>query len=468
MLALLNGTGGVPGVSVEIRNIIPFTNDTSYNSVTFDVPAFGTPLVKGLDNFEIDSIPFRDFLNEYDIPNVRFYVVGPNGDGVAENQGMGNYWLGTDTFPLQSPWVTNVKCYLHPDGSFDLPSQVNPPSNVEDQFNIYVHDPDDPLRTCGGGNMIEQTPDGTRDSQGQMDFTSDQNRPFCLDRPGILAYTSPEVQDSLCIIGFPTATIYAKSNPGGANTGDPTDTDFFVRVLDVYPDGREFFVAEGGVNARAREYVRGLVEHPEWDQEIPYPIDTIPFSNIETGKIYEYKFKMLPLGYTWGKGHKMKILISSSNFDRFQVNPNIPMNDGEFFRRKPGDGQTYTYQGVEYSPRVAVQRIAFSAEHPCNIEFPVYTQQYVNVPDLSNNHNTGLDALVYPNPTAGDLSIFPTKPGKYQVTILSITGTVVAKLDNQTEETIRLDASKLGAGIYLIEIANQVNGERIVKKFTKE
>jgi len=119
-----------------------------------------------------------------------------------------------------------VKCYLHPDGTFDLPTQVTPPTNLEDQFNIYVHDPDDPLRTCGGGNMIEQTPDGTRDSQGQMDFTSDQNRPFCLDRPGILTYTSPEVQDSLCIIGFPTATIYAKTNPGGANPGDPTDTDF--------------------------------------------------------------------------------------------------------------------------------------------------------------------------------------------------------------------------------------------------
>jgi predicted acyl esterase len=468
LLSLLNGSGGVPGVSVEIRNIIPLTGDTTYNTVTFDVPAFGTPLVKGLDNLNIDSIPYRDFMNEYDIPNVRFYVVGPNGDGVAENQGMGNYWLGTDTFPLASPWVTNVKCYLHPDGTFDLPTQVSVPTNVEDQFNIYVHDPDDPLRTCGGGNMIEQTPDGTRDSQGQMDFTSDQNRPFCLDRPGILTYTSPEVQDSLCIVGFPTATIYAKTNPGGANLGDPTDTDFFVRVLDVYPDGREFFVAEGGVNARAKEYVRALVDHPEWDQAIPYPIDTISFKNIETGKIYEYKFKMLPLGYTWGKGHKMKILISSSNFDRFQVNPNIPMNDGEFFRRKPGDGQTYTFQGVEYAPRVAVQRIAFSTEHPCNIELPVYTQQYVNTPDLTVTHKAVLDALVYPNPTIGDLTIFPTKRGLYNVNIFSIAGAQLGQLNGKNEESIKFDVSKLGAGVYFAEITNALTGEKVTKKFTKE
>jgi len=340
------------------------------------------------------------------------------------------------------------------------------PTNVDDQFNIYVHDPDDPLRTCGGGNMIERTPDGNRDSQGQMDFTSDENRPFCLNRPGIISFTTEPVQDSLCVIGFPTATLYAKTNPGGAANGDPTDTDFFVRILDVYPDGREFFVVEGGVNARAREYVRALVDHPEWDQEYPFPIDTVKYSNIETGKIYEYKFQMLPLGYTWGKNHKMKVLISSSNFDRFQVNPNLPIADGEFFRRKPGDGQTYTYNGVEMSPRVAVQRVAFSAEHPCNIVLPVYTQKYVDAPG-SYVVKSNFDASVFPNPTEGMIEIYPNREGKHSLSIVTITGQTIYS-DGEFTDHANFDASALKSGIYFAQIKNERTGEKITKKFTRQ
>jgi hypothetical protein len=144
------------------------------------------------------------------------------------------------------------------------------------------------------------------------------------------------------------------------------------------------------------------------------------------------------------------------------------MNDGEFFRRKPGDGQTYTYQGVEYAPRVAVQRIAFSTEHPCNIELPVYTQQYVNTPDMTNTHKAVLDALVYPNPTIGDLTIFPTKRGQYDVNIFSITGAQLYQLNGKNEESIKLDVSKLGAGVYFAEITNASTGEKVTKKFTKE
>lgn len=466
LLSLLNGTGGVPGVQVRIRNIVPLTNDTTFQTVTFDVPAFGTPLVQGIDNLEIDSIPYRDFSNPWDVANVRFYVPGPNGDGVPENQNMGNYWFAADTFPLQSPYITPVKCYIHPDGKFDLPNKVSPPTNVETQYNIYVHDPDDPVRTCGGGNMIERTPDGTRDSQGQMDFTSDQNRPFCLNRQGILAYTSEVVQDSLCIIGFPNATLYAKSNPGGAQEGDPTDTDFFVRILDVYPDGREFFVIEGAVNARARNYARALLEHPEWDQDFPYPIDTIAYTNIESGKIYEYKFQMLPIAYTFGKGHKVKILISSSNFDRFQVNPNLPIEEGEFFRRKPGDGQTYTYQGVEMAPRVAVQRIAFSTEHPNFIELPVYTQKYVGVEE-NYASNDGLDLELYPNPTSGNVQFFPNKDGVFSLSICNITGQKVFGADAFSDH-YSFDASSLPNGIYFVEIVNLKTGEQTARKFTKQ
>ena len=76
---------------------------------------------------------------------------------------------------------------------------------------------------------------------------------------------------------------------------------------------------EGCVNARARDYARALVKgrdgtHNYRNKSFPNDeprdsIDHVPFSNIEIGQLYEYQFKMLPIAYTWGKGHKMKILI---------------------------------------------------------------------------------------------------------------------------------------------------------------
>ena len=474
LLGLLNGSSGIEDIKVLVdvneslagiikpllgADSVMFRDSTIY----YDYAPSGEPLVPGLGTDSIVSIPHRDFENPADVANVRFYVAGPNGDGVAENAAMGNYWFASDTFPIQSPFVEFKDVYLHPDGKMDLPWNTSKPTNTTEEYNIYVHDPDDPLRTCGGGNMIEETPDGTRDSQGQMDFTSSQNKPFCLDRTGIINFTTDVIQDSLCVIGFPNATLYAKTNPGGASNGDPTDTDFFVRILDVYPDGREFFVVEGAVNARAKEYVKNLLEHPEMDLEFPYPNDKTPFANIETGKIYEYKFKFFPIGYTWGKGHRMKALISSSNFDRFQVNPNLPIMDGEFFRRKPGDGQTYTYNGVEMAPRVAVQRVAFSSEYPTHISLPVYSKKYTGENEPQKLSDVGLQALLYPNPTSGEVNIYMNHSAKYEAAIIDITGKVISKV-TFTGEQFTTNLGNVASGMYFVEIADTKTGEKVVQK----
>jgi len=41
---------------------------------------------------------------------------------------------------------------------------------------------------------------------------------------------------------------------------------------------------------------------------------------------------MLPIAYCWAPGHQMRVLISSANYTKYQANPNLPLNDGEFFR----------------------------------------------------------------------------------------------------------------------------------------
>ncbi len=456
LLNLLQGTGGIPGFSAQVRQPLIGLDQT----INFDVPAFGSPLIAGLDGVETEGIPYRDFSDESDIPNVRFYVVGPNDD--PANANLGSYWFKSDTFPLpEGPglnFITRKKMYMHSDGSLN----ENAPS-ADEGYKIYVHDPDDPIYGVGGANMIVRTPDGERTSQGQFNIKDPRYAQYTIDRTGVLQFTGEAVQDSISIIGFPTVTLYAKSNPGGAAEGDPTDTDFMVRVIDVYPDGREYFVQEGCVNARARDYVRNLVEHPELDNVWPYPNDQTPYTNIESGKIYEYVFPMPPMGYTFGDGHKIKILISSSIFSRFQVNPNLPIEDGEFFRRKPGDGQTYVYQGVEMAPRIAVQRVHFSPEHPTNINFPVYTNLYTDVADDDSPPLFTLDALVYPNPAQTDVTVFMNKKSNYVARVMNIAGDLVTT-SPQFAEQIKLDVNKLSSGLYFVEVTDMKTQDKVVKK----
>jgi len=203
-----------------------------------------------------------------------------------------------------------------------------------------------------------------------------------------LSFESNTMSDTFSIIGFPIANIFASSNPL-ENQTDSTSTDFFVRILDVYPDGGEYFVVEGAINARAREYAKQLIT----GEEDP----NTPFTNIISGRVYEYNFKLMPIAYTFGKGHKIKLLISSSNHPRYQSNPNLPVETNAFFRWKPGD---------ELSPRKALQSIYFSKEYPSNIDFPVYKGQIkLQVSNQRNNPKAISSIRIFPNPASEFLFI---------------------------------------------------------------
>jgi predicted acyl esterase len=464
LLGILNGSRDLEGVTAELQWEVPLLGS---GGLPIDVPAIslGT-LIPGLDGGEIAQIPVRNFLDETDIPNVRMYVVGPNDDTTHNNALLGSYWLPADTFPLPEgrDWdaIQRTTYYMHNDGSLNTTAPTS-----DEGFKMYVHDPDDPIRSIGGNNMIVRTPDGERDSQGQFNLKDPRYASTTIDRPGVVQFTTEVIEeDSLCIVGFPTAQLWAKSNIGGLNSG-PTDTDFFVRIVDVYPDGREYFVCEGAVNARARDYVKALVNDVWHESTYPHEVDQIPFSNIEIGQVYEYEFRLLPIAYTFGKGHRVKALVSSSNFTRYQVNPNLPIMPGEFFRRKPGDGRAYKFDNVDMMPRVAINRIHFSPEHPTNITLPIYTKPYATaVEDPAPATEARPDALVYPNPTNGEVTIYMGDNATYELIITDISGAIVATGVTFRDLTM-LDVSRMAAGIYFVELRNADTGHRIVKKLTR-
>ncbi|MCB0754549.1 MAG: CocE/NonD family hydrolase [Flavobacteriales bacterium] len=461
LISVLTGVEPLSGLKAELILNSPF-GQQGFNIDLPDIPL--SNVIPGLNAQDINPIPYRDFADPNEIPNVRLYVIGPNNDTEPQNVNLSNYWLPADTFPLPEgrAWdaIQREVFYMHKNGTLD-----NNAPTTDEGFRMYVHDPDDPIRTIGGANMIVHTPDGERDAQGQFNLKDPRYEPYTMNRPGVISFESAPVVDSLCIIGFPRVKLYAKSNIGGLSEG-PTDTDFFVRIVDVYPDGREYFVQGGCVNARARDYVRMLVEEPWKDWQIPFVGDDIPFTNINIGEVYEYHFETLPIAYTFGDGHKIKILISSSNYTRYQVNPNVPIEPGEYFRRKPGDGQTYIFQGEEYAPRVAIQRVHFSPDHPTQISLPVYTKEYTTGIEDPIAADAEPELLVYPNPAQDQITVFMDNGNDYDVRILNLDGSLVRTETTFTDNLI-IDVSDLSQGVYFVELTDTKSKEKFVEKLTK-
>jgi predicted acyl esterase len=367
---LINFLGGEAPLSFFPAKIyLKIGNDTislgNLNLTIPPLPDFITDIFGGISE-EFGEFPlFRDFSA---IPEVRFYVCGPINDSIPENANMGNYWIETDTFPITDGLDENI-LYLHNNGTLSLAA----PDEAEEPIS-YIHDPNNPVRTIGGNNLEIKTPDN-RESMGPLNLADSLYAPLTMNRPDVIAFISEPFEDSVQIMGNIKAKIFASSLAEGDAAGDPTDTDFIVRLLDVYPNGGEYLITEGNVNARYREYAKSIALGNEDDDA--------PISNLEADKIYEFMFEMLPTAYVFGKEHQLKILISSSNYPRYQSSPNIPIENFDFFRWKSGENMTYTYEGVTYQERNATNSIHFTPEYPSQIILPLRGRQieYCGEPD---------------------------------------------------------------------------------------
>ena len=86
------------------------------------------------------------------------------------------------------------------------------------------------------------------------------------------------------------------------------DTDFVVKLMDVWPDGFVQELCYGIVRARYRESF------------------TSP-SLIEPGRTYEYTIRVSPTGNLFRRGHRIRLDVSSSDFPNFDRNHNTGGDD---------------------------------------------------------------------------------------------------------------------------------------------
>src|SRR5262245_31987142 len=218
----------------------------------------------------------------------------------------GNVWRSADTWP---PPAAETPYYLHTTGklSTERPAESGSLS--------YKYDPAKPVSTIGGAEL--GTDIGPRDQR------------TIESRPDVLLITRDVLDAPLEVTGRITARLYISS--------DCPDTDFTVKLTDVYPDGRSMLVTDGILRARFRE---------SFETEMP----------LESGQTYELMVDLWSTSLVFNKGHRIRIAVSSSNSPRFEANPNT----GKPFR---SDKET----------RVATNTLHLSAKHASHVVLPVVT-----------------------------------------------------------------------------------------------
>lgn len=216
--------------------------------------------LKGIDNGIMDE------------PPVQYYMMASARKGKLSEK---NRWVAAGTWPPESE---AVRFYLQADFGLSNALPV-----AEDSSTGYKFDPRVPVPTFGGTNLLIK--------KGPMDQRA------VGERDDYLRFQTAPLTEDLVIAGRVTMELWAAT--------DGPDTDFMVKLIDVYPDGYEALVLDNPIRAR---YRRGR-----------NPADV---KMMTPGVPEKFEIDLWSTALTFEAGHRIAVHVTSSNYPRFDVNPN--------------------------------------------------------------------------------------------------------------------------------------------------
>ncbi len=184
-----------------------------------------------------------------------------------------------------------------------------------DSFDSFVYDPADPVPSYGG-NIVRFKREDNEGARDQREIEK---------RNDVLVYSGKPLEADTEITGRIMATLYAASSA--------KDTDFMVKLVDVHPNGYAQILTEGNIRARYRNSFK--------KEELLTP-----------GQVYEYAIDMWSLGHVFKQGHRIRVEISSSNFPKYDRNPNTGHKFGEDTELQKAHQRVY--HGRKYASHIVL------------------------------------------------------------------------------------------------------------------
>jgi predicted acyl esterase len=238
-----------------------------------------------------------------DEPPVRYYMLGDTADPDAP----GNEWRDAVAWP--PPSRPTAYC-LHNDHRLS----TLPPAAAAAGSMTYTYDPQQPVPTIGGANLISG-------GKGPMDQRE------IGERQDYLRFQTDVLASPVEVAGRVSVDLYVST--------DAPDTDFTAKLVDVYPDGYEALICDGIIRTRYRHGI----DREEW---------------MEKDKVEKVRIDLWSTAIIFNTGHRIALHVSSSNDPRYDPNPNT----GRPLR-------------ADDEKRVAQNTIHFSEQQPSRLLLPV-------------------------------------------------------------------------------------------------
>jgi hypothetical protein len=229
---------------------------------------------------------------------VRIFVMGGGSERkTAEGLHLhGGVWRDEQEWPLaRTRWTPY---YLHAEGA--LSTEKSPES---ESSSSYDFDPRNPVPTIGGnissGNGILLQ--GAWDQRCSEAVWNCTNHLPLSARRDVLVFMTPPLENDVEVTGPIDVKLWVSSSS--------PDTDFTAKLIDVHPPSSDL---PGGMDMNLEDGIlrvrfRNSLEHAEL---------------MQPGRVYALTIHLYPTSNLFAKGHRIRLDISSSNFPRFDVNPN--------------------------------------------------------------------------------------------------------------------------------------------------
>ena len=246
----------------------------------------------------------------FEEPPVRIFVMGEN------------VWRNENEWPLARTQYT--KYYLHSNGnanSLHGDGRLSPEPPRTEPTDVYISDPRHPVPTRGGGvtGWPAAMPGGAFDQR------------TIEERHDVLVYTTPILERDVEVTGPLTLSLYAATSA--------VDTDFTAKLVDVQPDGYARNLTDGILRGRYRG-------------------SRAAAKLLTPGEVYEYAIDLWATSNVFKAGHRLRVEIASSNFPRFDRNPQTGAAAAEALQLEP-----------------ALQRVFHDESRPSHIVLPIIPRE---------------------------------------------------------------------------------------------
>ncbi len=318
------------------------------------------------------------------VPHVQYFQMGTN------------VWNAAESWPTAD--VTPYRLYLHSGGN------LNPyvPQSIGD-INVLSYDSKDPSPTIGGATLRPDLDQGPYDQA-----------PIVESRSDVLKFSTVVLTQDVVMKGKAVVHLFVSC--------DRKDTDYAIRLTDVYPDGRSMLLADGIRRLRFRDGYSAA--------------DT---ASAVPGSVYEIVIELADVANTFLTGHSIRVDVSSSNYPRYDCN----LNNG-LAMYTAGDSL------------IATSNIYLNPTFASYVELPLV--DFVGGMDEGVNEISHLQLV--PNPASDEVVVyFNSESNNRMLRVLNNNGACVFEHNlRKGEKSLKIDTNSWPSGMYYLH-----DGEQSIK-----